>query len=209
MTPNALAALMESTTTVAVRLVRYRLLRFQIEKNHVIAAVYQGEQAERIESLLCDLVNELLDDTVPGWRTGFTNEGMKATSDNQIPTDRTSERNRASPASPVQAEPPRRETDPIKRLHNLVDGLQRCDTCEADPNDETGPNVLCSPCLESLRAENAALREALKALDLFQLTYEKNTFDKAPGNSHYAGMLMKIVEQARAALAHTREASAD
>jgi hypothetical protein len=51
----------------------------------------------------------------------------------------------------VSPAPRVRETDdPIARLHNFVDGLQACDKCNADPNDETGPNVLCSPCLAAL-----------------------------------------------------------
>lgn len=38
-----------------------------------------------------------------------------------------------------------REKDPIKRLHNLVDSLQRCDRCEAEIGDGD-TTVLCEKC---------------------------------------------------------------
>lgn len=45
------------------------------------------------------------------------------------------------------------------------------------------------------------LLAACLALDVFQRNYEANTEDAAPGNSHYAALLMEVVRQARVAIA--------
>ena len=49
-----------------------------------------------------------------------------------------------------------------------------------------------------------ALRAVAQSLVDFQTLYEEMTWDTLPGNSHYAGMLMKIVEAARSALGESR-----
>lgn len=46
------------------------------------------------------------------------------------------------------------------------------------------------------------LLAACVALDEFQRVYASNTYDSAPGNDHYAGMLLSVVERARAAIAN-------
>jgi hypothetical protein len=55
--------------------------------------------------------------------------------------------------------------------------------------------------LRHQRTINADLLAALKQLDEFQRTYERLAYDSMPGNSHYAGWLMRIVEAARTAIA--------
>ena len=44
------------------------------------------------------------------------------------------------------AAPPAREQNAVDRLHNLVDGLSKCDVCEQDACDENGPVTLCGKC---------------------------------------------------------------
>jgi hypothetical protein len=68
LSPYALAAVMDSAVRVTRRQVSDRLVRFQIEKNAVIDAVYSGMDPDHIERLLCRLVNGLLDDLAPGWK---------------------------------------------------------------------------------------------------------------------------------------------
>lgn len=53
---------------------------------------------------------------------------------------------------------PPRTTDPIQRLHNLVDALKNCDACEATTADEDSPVVLCGKCDKRLKAELADVR---------------------------------------------------
>ena len=49
----------------------------------------------------------------------------------------------------AQNPPRQRETDPVKRLHNLVDSLQRCDWCEAETVDGDTV-VICPKCAASV-----------------------------------------------------------
>ena len=46
----------------------------------------------------------------------------------------------------------RNKKDPIARIHNLVDSLQRCDRCEAETTDDHSPVVLCGACYDKLTA---------------------------------------------------------
>ena len=48
---------------------------------------------------------------------------------------------------------------------------------------------------------NSELLAVVSALDGFQRKYQSLTLDEMPGNSYYAGRLMDIVNQARAAIA--------
>jgi hypothetical protein len=57
-----------------------------------------------------------------------------------------------------------REKDPIKRLHNLVDSLQRCDRCEAEIGDGD-TTVLCDKCAASERAQGQAWQRRLAEID--------------------------------------------
>lgn len=50
----------------------------------------------------------------------------------------------------AQNPPRQRETDPLKRLHNLVDNLQRCDRCQSEMTRDDEPVVLCAACASPL-----------------------------------------------------------
>lgn len=49
-----------------------RACEFQIEKNHVLTQIYLSHattaEAEAIETLLCTIVNQFLDEVFSGWR---------------------------------------------------------------------------------------------------------------------------------------------
>ena len=81
--------------------------------------------------------------------------------------------------------------------------------------DEQGVEIASVNCYRDCLPEEEAnarliaaapdLLAACEALDEFQRDYHANTRDDMPGNEYYATRLMAIVNQARAALAKTRE----
>ncbi len=57
-----------------------------------------------------------------------------------------------------------------------------------------------NPASETSETPLERLKDVAAMLDHFQQNYQANTGDPMPGNSHYSGKLMAIVEAARAAL---------
>lgn len=57
-------------------------------------------------------------------------------------------------------------------------------------------------CIErdGIEEHRSVLLSAAKALVAFQENYHNNMREDAPGNSYYAGLLMEVVKQARAAI---------